>query len=35
MKKLSKQQIIILHGILVKYSGGLDGIRDIGLLEER
>ena len=33
MKKLTKQQIIILHEILVKYSGGGTGIRDIGLLE--
>ena len=33
MKKLTKQQIMILHGILVKHSGGSDGIRDTGLLE--
>jgi death-on-curing protein len=33
MKKLSKHQVVILHEILVKYSGGSDGIRDIGLLE--
>jgi death-on-curing protein len=33
MKKLTKQQVIILHEILVKYSGGADGIRDMGLLE--
>ena len=33
MKKLTKQQIIVLHEILVKYSGGSEGIRDIGLLE--
>jgi len=33
MKKLTKQQIIILHEILVKYSGGAEGIRDMGLLE--
>lgn len=33
MKKLTKQHIIILHEILVKYSGGADGIRDMGLLE--
>ncbi|MCL1859621.1 MAG: type II toxin-antitoxin system death-on-curing family toxin [Oscillospiraceae bacterium] len=33
MKKLTKQQIIILHEILVKYSGGTEGIRDMGLLE--
>jgi len=33
MKKLTKQQIIILHELLVKHSGGAEGIRDIGLLE--
>ena len=33
MKKLTKQQIILLHEILVKHSGGADGIRDFGLLE--
>jgi len=33
MRKLSKQHIIILHEILVKFSGGANGIRDIGLLE--
>jgi len=33
MKKLTKWQITILHEILVKYSGGAEGIRDIGLLD--
>lgn len=33
MKKLTKQQIIILHEILIKYSGGANGVRDIGLLD--
>ena len=33
MKKLTRQQILILHEILVKHSGGADGVRDIGLLE--
>ena len=33
MRKLTKQQIIILHEILVKYSGGAEGVRDAGLLE--
>jgi len=33
MKKLTKQQIIILHEILVKYTGGTAGLKDIGLLE--
>jgi death-on-curing protein len=33
MKKLTKQQVIILHEILIKFSGGVDGIRDVGLLD--
>jgi death-on-curing protein len=33
MKKLSKQHVIMLHEILVKYTGGAQGIRDVGLLE--
>ena len=33
MRKLTTGQVIILHEILVKYSGGADGIRDIGWLE--
>ena len=33
MKKLTKEQVVILHEILLKYSGGADGIRDMGLLE--
>jgi len=33
MKKLTKQHIIILHEILLKYSGGAEGIRDVSLLE--
>ena len=33
MKKLTKQQIIILHEILIKFSGGMDGVRDMGLLD--
>lgn len=32
MKKLTKQQVIILHEILIKFSGGMDGVRDMGLL---
>ncbi len=33
MKKLTKQQVIILHEILIKYSGGAGGVRDMGLLD--
>jgi len=33
MRKLSKQQIIFLQEMLIKYSGGVEGIRDMGLLE--
>jgi len=33
MKKITKEHILLLHKILVKYSGGADGIRDEGLLE--
>ena len=33
MKILSKRQILMLHSALVAQSGGLDGIRDEGLLD--
>lgn len=33
MKILSKQQILMLHSALLAQSGGLDGIRDEGLLD--
>ena len=33
MKKLNKQQIVLLHGILIKQTGGALGIRDEGLWE--
>ena len=33
MKKLTKQQIIMLHESLIKETGGSAGIRDNGLLE--
>ena len=32
MKRLTKEQIIILHDELIRDSGGESGIRDIGLL---
>ena len=33
INKLSKEQIIKQHKALIKQYGGIDGIRDIGLLE--
>ena len=33
MKILSKRQILMLHSALVAQSGGLDGLRDEGLLD--
>lgn len=33
MKKLSKEQILILHTHLVQQTGGSDGVRDYNLLE--
>lgn len=33
MKILSKQQILMLHSALLAQTGGLDGIRDEGLLD--
>ena len=33
MKVLSKRQILMLHSMLIAQSGGLDGLRDEGLLE--
>jgi death-on-curing protein len=33
MKKINKEHILLLHQILIKYTGGADGVRDEGLLE--
>ena len=33
MKKLTKEQVILLHRDLIEETGGADGIRDDGLLE--
>ena len=33
MKKLTKEQIVLLHTQLIETTGGSDGIRDMGLLE--
>ncbi|WP_242952300.1 cell filamentation protein Fic [Anaerocolumna xylanovorans] len=33
MKKLNKEQVITLHSMMIKQSGGIDGVRDEGLLD--
>lgn len=33
MKRLSKEQVIKIHNMLISQTGGSDGIRDEGLLE--
>lgn len=33
MKRLSKEQVIMLHRALIKETGGTDGLRDEGLLD--
>lgn len=33
MKHLSKRQILMLHSVLIASSGGMDGLRDEGLLD--
>ena len=33
MKILSKRQILLLHSALIRQTGGLDGVRDEGLLD--
>ena len=33
MKMLGKRQILLLHSMLVAQSGGMDGLRDEGLLD--
>lgn len=33
MKKLSKEQFLMLHSMAIKQYGGLDGVRDNGLLD--
>lgn len=33
MKKLSKEHVIKIHGMLISQTGGIDGIRDEGLLD--
>lgn len=33
MKRLSKEQILMLHSQLIEQSGGINGIRDYNLLE--
>lgn len=33
MKKISREQVLMLHSMLINQSGGIDGIRDNGLLD--
>lgn len=33
MKLLSKQQVLMLHTTLIEEFGGMDGVRDMGMLE--
>ena len=33
MKRLSKEQILMLHAQLIEQTGGIDGVRDFNLLE--
>lgn len=33
MKKLSKEQILMLHSQLIAQTGGIDGVRDYNLFE--
>ena len=33
MKLLSKRQVLMLHSLLIAQSGGMDGLRDEGLLD--
>ncbi len=33
MIKLTKEQVLMLHSQLIKFTGGCDGIRDEGLLD--
>lgn len=33
MKRLTKEQVIKIHSILINQTGGIDGIKDEGLLE--
>lgn len=33
MKRLSKEQVMKIHSMLIEQTGGIDGIRDDGLLD--
>lgn len=35
MKRLSVPQIVLMHNALIKETGGMDGIRDVNLLEAK
>ena len=33
MKRLTTELIIKMHSVLIQQTGGLDGVRDIGMLD--
>lgn len=33
MKKISRDQVLMLHSMVINQSGGIDGIRNNGLLD--
>lgn len=33
MKRISRDQVLMLHSMVIKQSGGIEGIRDNGLLD--
>lgn len=33
MKRISREQVIILHSMVIKQSGGIEGLRDNGLID--
>ena len=33
MKRLTKEQVLLLHSTLIRETGGSEGLRDEGLLE--
>ena len=33
MKRLTQTQILNMHSLLIKQTGGIDGLRDEGLLD--
>jgi death-on-curing protein len=33
MKHLTLESVIRMHGVLIQQTGGLDGVRDMGMLD--